>query len=147
MTKEEKISALSKLMADGVFTADEFSRLVAALSPTETKSEEEKSPAERMYDGYIKNAVASVFKSPASVKFPPFDPSMVKQGTIRLDFKEQYVRYIETYVDAPNSYGAMLREDIIIGIDEDFHPLFWAQHTEISPLLGKSKGWTKMTRG
>ena len=71
---------------------------------------------------------------------------MVKEGTIKLDFKEQKVKYIETYVDAPNSYGAMLREEIIIGIDDDFNTLWWAQHVQISALLGKSKGWIKMTK-
>lgn len=47
---------------------------------------------------------------------------MVKQGKIKLDMREQEVRYIETYADAPNSYGTMLREPIIIGIQ--LHPSF-----------------------
>ena len=143
---EEKIAAITQLMMNGTLTADEFSRVVGALNGTTAPQEPEKTPAQKTYEEYIKNVVANAFKSPASVKFPPFDPSMVKQGSIKLDFKEQNVRYIETYVDAPNSYGTMLREPIIIGIDDQFTPLFWAQHLQISSLLGKQKGWTTMSR-
>ena len=145
-TMEEKVTALTQLMINGTLTADELSRVIGALTGEAAPQEEEKSPAQKTYENYIKNVVVNAFKSPASVKFPPFDPSMVKQGAIKLDFKEQNVRYIETYVDAPNSYGTMLREPIIIGIDDQFTPLFWAQHLQISSLLGKQKGWTTMSR-
>ena len=147
MGKEEKVAALSKLMVEGILTADEFTRLIAALnSDGSAEKEVEKTPAQITYENYITQVVANAFKSPASVKFPPFDPSMVKEGFIKLDFRNQNVRYIETYVDAPNSYGTMLREPIIIGIDNNFNPLFWAQHLQIGTLLGKSKGWTTMSK-
>lgn len=148
MEKEQKIAALSKLMVDGVLSADEFTRVVAALDAPVGggAAPVEKTPAERTYEDYITNVVALSFKSPSSVKFPPFDPSMVKQGIIKLDMKDQNVRYIETYVDAPNSYGTMLREQIIIGVDDHFTPLFWAQHLTLGALLGKQKGWTTMSR-
>ena len=146
MSKQEKVAALSKLMIDGILTTEEFTRLVAALDGDAPAPAEEKTPAQRIYEDYIMNTVAAVFKSPASVKFPPFNPSMVKQGVIKLDMREQNVRYIETYVDAPNSYGTMLREPIIIGIDNDFNPLFWAQHLQLGTLLGKQKGWTTMKK-
>ena len=147
MTKEEKVAALSQLMIQGILTADELGRLIAALEPANAGAAEvEKTPAQKTYEEYITKVVASVFKSPSQIKFPPFDPSMVKFGTIKLDLKEQTVRYIETYIDAPNSYGAMLREDIIIGIDDKFTPLFWAQHLQLSPILGKAKGWTTISR-
>lgn len=148
MEKEAKIAALTKLMTDGILTADEFTRLIAALDGNVNvpQREPEKTPAQRTYENYITEKVAPFFKSPASVKFPPFDPSMVKQGVIKLDLKDQNVRYIETYVDAPNSYGTMLREQIIIGIDNDFNPLFWAEHLQLGTLLGKSKSWTTMSK-
>lgn len=147
MTIEEKISAIANLMTTGILSADEFSKIVAVLSGAPTEAAvREKTPAELTYEKYITDKVAKVFKSPASIKFPPFEPSMVKEGMIKLDFKEQKVKYIETYIDAPNSYGAMLREEIIIGIDDDFNPKFWAQHVQISPLFGKSKGWITVSK-
>lgn len=146
MTKEEKVAALSQLMVQGILTADELGRVIAALEPASAPVEPEKTPAQKIYEAYMTKVVATAFKSPSQVKFPPFDPSMVKSRTIKLDMKEQNLRYIETYVDAPNSYGAMLREDIIIGINDNFAPLFWAQHLQISPILGKTKGWITMSR-
>lgn len=147
MTIEEKISAMTNLMTTGVLTAEEFAKIVAVLNGNSVEaSAREKSPAELTYEKYIRENVSKMFKSPGSIKFPPFVPSMVKEGTIKLDFKEQNVKYIETYVDAPNAYGTMLREEIIIGIDDEFNPLFWAQHVQISALLGKSKGWIKMSK-
>lgn len=147
MTIEEKISAITNLMTTGVLTAEEFAKIVSVLNGNAVEAPaREKSPAELTYEKYITGTVSKMFRSPGSIKFPPFDPAMVKQGTIKLDFKEQYVKYIETYVDAPNAYGTMLREEIIIGIDDDFNPLFWAQHVQVSPLLGKSKGWIKMSK-
>lgn len=146
MTKEEKVAALSQLMIQGVLTADELGRVIAALEPVITPVEPEKTPAQKIYEAYMTKVVATAFKSPSRVEFPPFDPSMVKSGTIKLDMKEQNIRYIETYVDAPNSYGAMLREEIIIGINDNFAPLFWAQHLQIGPILGKTKGWMTMSK-
>jgi len=147
MTIEQKIAEISKLMTSGILTADEFTKICAVLSGgMAVEPVREKTPAEKAYEDYITNTVAKNFKSPSAVKFPSFDASMVKEGTIKLDFKEQHVKYIETYVDAPNSYGAMLREEIIIGIDDEFNTLWWAQHVQISALLGKSKGWIKMAK-
>ena len=147
---EEKISALTNLMVCGVLTADEFTRVVAALNGASfaqpAPPPREISPAEAAYENYIMNVVANAFKSPSAVKFPPFDPSMVKEGMIKLDFSQVYCRYIETFVDAPNSYGTMLREPIILGIDDYFNILWWAQHVTVSPLVGKSKGWIRMTK-
>ena len=99
MGKEEKVAALSKLMVEGILTADEFTRLIAALnSDGSAEKEVEKTPAQITYENYITQVVANAFKSPASVKFPPFDPSMVKEGFIKLDFRNQNVRYIEKTV-------------------------------------------------
>ncbi|MCR5040828.1 MAG: hypothetical protein K6C36_01865 [Clostridia bacterium] len=148
MDTKRKIAAISELMMKGIISTDEFSKMVAVLNGASLEVQErEKTPAELAYERYIREKVAPKFKSPSMVKFPPFDASMVKKGLIKLDLTEQNVRYIETYVDAPNSYGTMLREPIIIGIDENFTPLFWAQHLQISSLLGKQKGWTTMSKG
>lgn len=147
MNMTDKINALTSLMTNGILTAEEFAKIVAVLNgATPQEGVKEKTPAELTYEKYIKEKVATKFKSPASVQFPPFDPSMVKVGKIKLDFKEQEAKYIETYVDAPNSYGTMLREEIIIGIDDDFNPLYWAQHVQMGALLGKSKGWITISK-
>ena len=146
-SKKEKITALTDLMVNGILAPDEFTRVVAALEgkgPENQEPEKKKTPAEIAYEDYITNHVAHAFKSPASVKFPPFDPAMVKEGTIELDGSQQKARYIETYVDASNSYGTMLREEIIIGIDDDFNPLYCAQHAMRPFIGGKTKGWFKM---
>lgn len=71
---------------------------------------------------------------------------MVKEGVIKLDYKEQMCRYIETYIDAPNAYGTMLREEIIIGIDDDFNPLFWARHGQALMGMVQTKSWIKMSK-
>ena len=92
MTIEGKISAITKQMTDGILTADEFTKIVSLLNGNAVEAPaREKSPAELTYETYITEKVAKVFKSPGSVKYPPFDPSMVKEGTIKLDFKEQRV--------------------------------------------------------
>jgi len=148
MKIEEKIAAISDLMTKGILTADEFAKIVNVLNgkSKENEPEKEKSPTELIYEKYITETISRAFKSPSSVKFPPFSESMVKEGTIKLDFKDQNLRYIETYIDAPNSYGAMLREDIIIVIDGEFNPLFWAQHAmnPLNPFGKKTKSWIKM---
>lgn len=147
MELKDKIAAVSDLMLKGILTADEFSKIVAVLNGSPVQEpEREKTPAERTYEEYIQKEIAPKFKSPSMVKFPPFDPSMVKKGRIKIDYSEREEMYIETYIDAPNSYGTMLREEIIIGIDENFTPRFWAQHLQLGTLLGKSKSWTTMSR-
>ena len=146
-SKQEKITALTDLMARDILTADEFTRIIAALDgqvQVNQVPEKEKTPAELAYEDYITNHIAHAFKSPSSFQFPPFDPSMVKEGTIELDGQKKRGKYIETYIDAPNSYGTMLREDIIIGIDNDFKPVFCAQHITRPLIGGKSTGWYRM---
>lgn len=145
-TKDEKISALSKLMTDGIITSEEFAKLVTALESNAQTLQKEKSPAQLAYEQYIENVVSKAFKSPASIKYPPFSPEMVKHGTIKLDAKEQTLKYIETYVDAANSYGALLREPIIIVIDDNFNCKSWAQHLSLGSLFGKSKAWITMSK-
>lgn len=148
MELKDKISAMTDLMMKGVITADEFAKIVDVLKGKPVgEPEREKSPAEITYETYIKEKVAPSFKSPSMVQFPPFNPTMVKKGFIKIDSCEREEMYIETYVDAPNAYGTMLRENIIIGIDENFTPYYWAQHLQISSLLGKSKSWTTMSKG
>ena len=43
-----------------------------------------------------------------------------------MDFYNEKIsnEFISTYIDAPNSYGAMLRKEIGIVIDDDFNPQF-----------------------
>ena len=149
-SKEKQIAALTNLMVEGVFTAEELTLLINALNGKETASEpaqEEKTPAQLKYEDYIANHVAYAFKSPSSVKAPPLEPSMIKEGKLNilsgLKYKPQEVRYIETYVDAPNSYGTMLRQAICIIVDNDFNPQFVVQNVP-GLMGGPSKNWMKM---
>ena len=88
--------------------------------------EPEKSPLEKKYDECFEQHIINVFKSPASCKWPPLKESMIKESYIKImegwSLKDKRVRYIETYIDAANSYGAMLRKNILIIIDRDGKP-------------------------
>jgi hypothetical protein len=44
---------------------------------------------------------------------------MVVKGTIKFDGKENQCTYIDTYIDAPNSYGALLRQKLKLVVDEN----------------------------
>lgn len=140
-----KISALTDLMQKGIITPEELVRLIQALNGNTNNSGDQgplMSPAEFAYSKYIDERVRKHFKSPSSVQYPPFDGDMVKQGTLTIDGKIVNTKYIETYIDAPNSYGTMLRAEIVILFDNDFNMLHWAEHVYLGALLGKSKDWT-----
>ncbi len=120
-TMEEKMAALSKLLQDGILTAGEFANVVAAINgsgdaPVPVK---EKSPLELQYDEVFSKHIINVFKSPASCKWPELTPEMVVKGTIKFDGKENECTYIDTCIDAPNSYGALLRKKIKLVVDEN----------------------------
>lgn len=141
-----KINALTGLMTQGIISSDELVRLIQAISLTGTgnvgsSDKQVLTPAEYRYNKFIEEKLRNRYKSPSSVKYPPFNSSMVKQGKISLDGREQIVKYIETYIDAANSYGAMLREETIIIIDAEFNLLHAAQHVNLGTLLGKTSGW------
>lgn len=124
-TVEEKISAVSKLMQDGILTAEEFASIAKLLTGGLAADEKpEKSPIEVKYEDTMKNKVAYAFRSPSGIKFPPLQSSMIKEKKLKIiegwSTKERQVRYIETYVDAPNAYGTMLRQKIAIVVDENF---------------------------
>ena len=44
---------------------------------------------------------------------------MVKKGEIKINSKLTQCTYIETYIDAPNSYGAMLRKNLRLVVDDN----------------------------
>ncbi len=111
-TREEQMVALTKLMQDGIFTAEEFADVVSALNGGHNVQApvKEKTELEKRYDEVFSNRIINVFKSPASCKWPELTPDMVKKGEIKIVGKLTQCTYIETYIDAPNSYGAMLRK-------------------------------------
>ena len=45
--------------------------------------------------------------------------SLKKKGIIRIVGIQTECTYIETYIDAPNSYGAMLRKNLKLVIDDE----------------------------
>lgn len=120
-TMEEKMSALTKLMQDGILTATEFANVVAALNGTAESSVpvKEKSPLELQYDEVFSKHIVKVFKSPASCKWPELTSDMVIKGAFKFDGKENECTYIATYIDAPNSYGAMLRKELRLIVDDN----------------------------
>lgn len=120
-TMEEKMVALTKLMHDGILTAEDFANVVATLNGglNATTSAKEKSELEKRYDDVFSKHIVNVFKSPASCKWPELTPDMVKKGEIKINSKLTQCTYIETYIDAPNSYGAMLRKNLRLVVDDN----------------------------
>lgn len=145
-TIEEKIQALSALMSQGVLTADEFAKIVQVLNGTATEGNQiEKTPEAVRYEDYIENHILPMYKSPGTCKYPELESSMIKEEEITLasGFKRQkmHVRYIETWVDATNSYGAYLRKNFAIVVDDGFVPQY---AMEKLPSIGKNTAWMKM---
>ena len=120
-TMEEKMGALTKLMQDGILSAVEFARVVAALSGSAIAEVpvKEKSPLEKQYDEVFSSHIINAFKSPASCKWPELESSMIKKGSMKINSKLTDCTYIETYIDAPNSYGAMLRKKLRLVMDDE----------------------------
>lgn len=120
-TIEEKMSALTKLMQEGILTADDFANVVAALNGASGTSApvKEKTDLEKQYDNVFSNHIVNAFKSPSSCKWPELKPEMIKKGSFKILGKLTDCTYIETYIDAPNSYGAMLRKQLRLVIEDD----------------------------
>lgn len=120
-TMEEKMGALTKLMQDGILTAVEFANIVAALNgaTVESTPTKEKSPLEVQYDEVFSKHIVNAFKSPASCKWPELTSEMIIKGSFKFDGKENQCTYIATYIDAPNSYGTMLRKELRLVINDD----------------------------
>lgn len=120
-TMEEKMGALTKLMQDGILTPDEFANVVASISGGTNNSVpvKEKTELEKQYDEVFSKHIVNVFKSPASCKWAELSSDMIKKGTIKINSKETQCTYIETWIDAPNSYGAMLRKQLRLVIDDN----------------------------
>ena len=120
-TIEEKMNALMKLMQEGILTASEFSSVVAALNGNgnEQAPVKEKTPLELQYDEVFSKHIINAFKSPASCKWPELTSEMIIKGAFKYDGKENECTYIATYIDAPNSYGAMLRKELRLILDDN----------------------------
>ena len=121
ISMEEKISALTELMKNGILTADEFANVVAVLNGKGEKIEveKEKSPLAKQYDEVFAKHIINAFKSPAACKWPELTSDMVIKGAFKIDGKLVDCTYIETYIDAPNSYGAVLRQKLRLVMDEN----------------------------
>ena len=144
----EKIVAITQLMQDGILTAEELSKIIQCLSSSGESVAQSKTPAEQKYESIMQDKVAYGFKSPSGIKFPPLTSDMIKEGELQisqgLGSKKHVLRYIHTYVDAPNAYGTMLRENIALVIDDDFNVTMVLQELK-NPFSGKTLGqWMKM---
>lgn len=151
MNLEEKIMAVTKLMQDGILTADELARIISVLSnPNDSTNNavEEKTPLEKKYDECFEKHIINVFKSPSSCKWPRLTEEMIKEGDVSIldgwSYKNKHVRYIETYIDAPNSYGAMLRKKLRIVIDGEGTPQMVLDNVK-GLLGGESENWMPLT--
>lgn len=120
-TMDEKMKALTGLMRDGILTAQEFANIVAVISGGSNVIPEikEKSELEKQYDNVFKNHIVNAFKSPGSCKWAELTPDMVKKGEIKIAGEATQCTYIETWIDAQNSYGAMLRKKLRLVVDEN----------------------------
>jgi hypothetical protein len=87
------------------------------------------------YDDYMQNHVLQLYRSPGACKYAPFDNSLIKEGEIEILEGWKYVkrqcRWIQTWADAQNGYGAYIRSNMILVIDDDFN---------VTMCLQKSKG-------
>ena len=119
-TKKEKMLALTNLFNDGIFTEDEYSKMIAILNKEKNEKEEKmETPLSKEYNDVFKKYIIGVFKSPDSCKWPELLPDMIMEGPIKIDSKEVECTYIETYIDATNSYGAYLRKKIRLVVNEE----------------------------
>lgn len=145
---DEKINAVTALMENGILSADELRRVVQALKDSNAAALEAKSPLERKYEGFMRNNVAITFRNPLSVNFPPLQRSMVKQGELSVCLDEGVVvrefRYIETYVEALNSYGDVIKERIAIAIDEKMNFTMVLQELKHSLIQTGLRQWIPM---
>ena len=138
---EEKIVAITNLMQQGILTGDEFSKIVQVLSnPNASTSPSEKTPLEKKYDDCFQNHIINVFRSPSTCKWPPLEESMVKEGTVNIlegwSYKPKEIRYIDTYIDASNGFGAMLRKKLRIVIDGDGNMQMVLEKVELGGIIG-----------
>lgn len=120
-TIDEKMNALTQLMQDEILTAQEFANVVAVITggADATPQIKKKSELEIQYDNVFSSHIVNAFKSPASCKWAELTPDMVKKGEFKYDGKLNQCTYIETWIDAPNSYGAMLRKKLRLIVDDN----------------------------
>jgi len=136
-TIDEKIIALTGLMNQGVLTAEEFSKIVAALTGTgnNTQAPVEKTPMEIMYEKCFSEKIISLYKSPGTCKWPPLTKEMIVVGTTKVQVgwhtEDINATYIQTYIDATNSYGAYLRQSMRILLDNEGQPTHIVQSVKL----------------
>ena len=144
----EKIAAITALMENGVLDAQEQQEIVRLLTDKHRVGAVSKSPFERKYEGFMKNNVAIALKNPFSAKFPPLQRSMIKQGDLSVCLEEGNVirefHYIETYIESMNSYGNIIRENIVIILDEKLNFTMVLQELKHSLMQTGLRQWIPM---
>lgn len=117
----EAINVLTNLMKEGKLSAEDFAKAVVSLSASGAAAPaKEKTPLEKQYDMIFSKHIINTFKSPSACKWPDLTDSMIAKGKIELvDSTELDCTYIETYIDAPNSYGTMLRKQLRLVLSEN----------------------------
>lgn len=127
-TIEEKIVSITELMNKGILTAEEFSKVITVLTGTMNNVEVtvEQTPMEIMYNKCFTDRIIGMYKSPGSCKWPSLTKDMILSGVtkVQIGWSTQEINrtYIQTYIDATNSYGAYLRQNIRILLDDDGQP-------------------------
>lgn len=120
---QEKILAFSKLMQDGIITSNELAKIINVLcsdvsSNVTSNDVSEKTPLEKKYDECFSKYIINAFKSPSTCKWPKLESNMIVKGSIKINSVVTQCTYIDTYIDAANSYGAMLRQKIRLVLDD-----------------------------
>lgn len=131
-SREERVNELTKLLTEGKITSEQFTVMLEAATKAEPVA---MTRPQRIYDDFMRNVVVNGYKSPSMVRYPMLEESMIHEGDMAMLVGMKYhvfrARYILVHLDAPNSYGAMLRCVLAILIDDDFNPLIVLQ-----PLTG-----------
>lgn len=127
-TIDEKIISLTGLMNQGILTVEDFSKIVSVLTGTDNNIQApvDKTPMEIMYERCFSDKIISFYKSPGTCKWPPLTKEMIVEGVTKVQVgwhnEDINATYIQTYLDATNSYGAYIRQSLRILLDNEGQP-------------------------
>ena len=156
VSKEEAIAELAKLLANGAISAEAFTMSVSALNNASSSSDSEANqpPREKTRDEKIYETVMEYIRNqtiaPSTVKYPPFSECKIETEidsstflklpdylTLELPkyliIDEETGKYLLTewnsYFDAQNKFGAMIRESCSFIFDDNKN-LIYAYYTD-----------------
>ena len=139
MTREEQLEAAERLAAKGALTASELANVRRRLAEPDT--------AARRYEAYLRRHILRGYREASQASFPPLIPSMVREETAELwengRWRTADLRYILTWVEVPDSSGAVRRRELAIVVNGENEPQF-AMERAVG-LLGTENGrWLRL---